>query len=181
MPYVSLCKINVGSSFISLWRLLHCESCGCYQKRRLCFLNGMTQSPPCRLGQLQEVCRSCTESGLQFFSCWRKQWAQVTSILLCTSHCFTFLCWTQSTAMSWPKFTVLLQDALLFAVLSSVIWLWLMLMLLSAPDVKWRIILLVKKWICDRFVCNLWALFMPELGNPLLSGNDKHLLDFLLQ
>lgn len=52
---------------------------------------------------------------------------------------------------------------------------------LSAADVKWRIILLVKKRICDRFVSNLWALFMPELGNPLFCGNDKHLLDFLPQ
>lgn len=98
VPYMALCKNNVGNSFISPWRLLHCESCGCYLKGRFCFLNGMTLSPPCRLVQLQQVCRSYTENGLQFFSCCRKQWAQVTNILLCTWHCFLFLCWA---AQQW--------------------------------------------------------------------------------
>lgn len=172
---MALCKINVGNNFISLWRLLHCESCGCYQKGD-CFLNGLTQSPPVA-GSLQQL---------------HWKWAAVLlqeAVSPSDQHLILHITLSHvpllsSTAMSWPKFMVLLQDvstALLLAALSSVNWLWLMLVLLSAPHVKWRIILLVKKWICDRFVCNLWALFMPELGNPLLSGNEKHLLDFLPQ
>lgn len=79
---------------MSLSRLSHCEyMCGCYQKEFLFPRWDELVSTFQHAGfQLKQVCRSNIESELQFFSCFRKKWAQVTDILFCTSRCFLF-CW----------------------------------------------------------------------------------------
>lgn len=80
---------------MSLSRLSHCEYiCGCYQEE---FLFPKWDKLVCTFEhsgfQLKQVCRSNTASGLWFFSCFRKEWAQVTDILFYTSRCFLFCCW----------------------------------------------------------------------------------------
>lgn len=96
--YMVLWKNNVGTRFLSLWRLLHCESCGCYQQGRFLFPGWHYLISTFQVCPVAAVLQKLHWKWVQFSSCCRKQWAQVTNILLCTSHYFMFLCWT---AQQW--------------------------------------------------------------------------------